>query len=194
MSADLPDTASMMAATQATWPAFATVPCGPFTLRQGRGAGRRVSAATAEGPVTRAQIEAAAQGMRDMGQEPTFWLPEGAGALDAQLIAAGFTGLLRTHFLAVQTRTIAALDLPRVGAFDLWPPLAIIEEIWASGGLGPERRAVIEAVRLPKTAVLSRVRDKPASALFVASRDEVAMVHALVTRPAMRRMAVRAMP
>lgn len=183
----LPDTQRLIAATQATWPPFATRRLGPFTLREGRGAGRRVSAATAEGPVTPAEIAAAAEAMRALGQAPVFSLPEGAAALDAALAAAGFTEVLRNHFYAAPVAAMAALDLPRVAAFALWPPLAIVEDIWAETEIDAARRRVIAAVPGPKTSVLARVNDTPSGALFIAADGAVAMPHAVVTRPAMRR-------
>ena len=186
-SMTLPDVPRMIRATWATWPAFGTLRVGPFTLREGRGAGRRVSAATAEGPVTGDEIRAAADAMREAGQDPLFSLAEDDLALDAALLAEGYTDTLRNDFFAIEAAALAARDLPRVGAFTLWPPLAIVEDIWAETEIDAARRRVIEAVRLPKTSVLSRTRDTPAGALFIAADAEVAMVHALVTRPHLRR-------
>ena len=42
-----------------TWPAAAIKRLGPWTLRDGQGGGKRVSAATAEGPVQKTDIRAA---------------------------------------------------------------------------------------------------------------------------------------
>ncbi len=183
----LPDTLRLTAATHATWPAFSTRIVGPFTLREGRGAGRRVSAATAPDTASAAEIAAAARAMQDMGQDPVFSLPEGADALDAALLAAGYSDSLHNDFMAMEASDLAALDLPRVGAFPLWPPLAIVEDIWAETEIDAARRRVIEAVTLPKTAVLARAADKPAGALFIAADGDVAMPHAVVTRTALRR-------
>lgn len=182
----LPDAPRLMAATEATWPAFSKRKCGPFTLREGRGAGRRASAASAEGPVTRNQIDAAADAMRAMGQRPVFVVPDGDRALDAVLDESGWTVEAESLFLAAAAADIAALDMPRIGGLPIWPPLAIIEEIWAGTEIDAARRAVIEAVALPKTAILTRAAEKPAGALFIAADGDVAMPHAVVTRPALR--------
>lgn len=124
--------------------------------------------------------------MRAKGQAPVFMVPDDAPALDDALARAGLRVEAETLFYVAELAAIAAHDLPRVAAFEIWPPLAIVEEIWAETEVDAARRAVIEAVPLPKTAFLTRVRDKPAGALFIAADDDVAMVHAVVTRPDLR--------
>ncbi len=51
----------------ATWPAAATSDCGPFRIRDGK-AGQRVSAATVQGAFETADIAAAEDAMRALGQ------------------------------------------------------------------------------------------------------------------------------
>lgn len=187
MTAALPGADRLMAALAATWPPFATSRCGPFTLREGRGAGRRVSAATTDSLPTEAEIAAADSAMRAMGQAPVFCLRPGQEALHRQLFACGYTEQLDTDLLVGPAAPIAAEELPRVSAFAVWEPLAIIREIWAEDGIGPERQEVMARVPLEKTAILARTDDQPAGAAFVAVDGEVAMMHALVTRPGLRR-------
>ena len=62
-----------------------------------------------------------------------------------------------------------------------------MREIWAEGGIGPARVAVMERVTGPKTGLLGRLKDQPAAAGFVALHEGIAMVHALEVRPRHRR-------
>lgn len=78
------------------------------------------------------------------------------------------------------------------GCHLLWPPLAIMDEIWTEGGIGPARRAVMARVRGPHVAILARDRDAAAGVCFAAVHATTAMVHALHVRPAHRRRGVGA--
>jgi GNAT superfamily N-acetyltransferase len=77
--------------------------------------------------------------------------------------------------------------LPRVTTFTVWEPLEIMRDIWAEGGIGPARVAVMERVTGPKTGLFGRLKDQPAAAGFVALHDGIAMVHALEVRARHRR-------
>ncbi len=66
-------------------------------------------------------------------------------------------------------------------------PLECQAEIWAAGGVGPARLAVMARARGPKTWLLGRAADRPAAAAFVAAHGGVAMLHALEVSPAARR-------
>ena len=57
--------------------------------------------------------------------------------------------------------------------------LAIMEEIWAAGGVGADRLAVMDRAVEPKASLLCRAGDRAAGAGFVAISDGVAMVHAV---------------
>lgn len=178
--------AALFATLEATWPAAARLACGPFLLRQGLGGGQRVSAATAEGDWTLADIAAAEAAMRDLGQMPLMLIRAGEEALDAALAAQGWQ--IHDPVLAYAA-PVAALMAPVSGmaVFAHWPPLAITADLWAEGGIGPERLAVMQRAPGPKTALLARNADKPCGAAFVAQHGHHAMLHALEVRPALRR-------
>ena len=72
-----------------TWPAAATKRLGQWTLRDGQGGGKRVSAATAEGSVQKTDIRMAEVAMQDMGQTPLFMIRDGDEALDQLLESHG---------------------------------------------------------------------------------------------------------
>ncbi|EDZ48332.1 acetyltransferase, gnat family [Rhodobacterales bacterium Y4I] len=175
------------AVTEATWPPASLRTLGPVTLREGQGGGSRVSAATVSGPVSGAQIAAAEEAMRAMGQDCLFMIRDGETELDAQLEARGYAVKDPVNLWTCPAERLTDIPVPRVTAFCVWEPLAIQREIWEQAGIGPERLAVMQRVRGPKTGLLGRHRDKPAGAGFVAIHDGVAMVHALEILPRQRR-------
>lgn len=175
------------AVTEATWPPASRRGLGPVTLREGQGGGSRVSAATVNGTAGEAEIAAAEAGMRAMGQDCLFMVRDGETELDAQLAARGYAVKDPVNLWVCPVAQLTDTPVPPVTAFCLWEPLAIQREIWAEGGIGPERLAVMERVAGPKTALLARHRDKPAGAGFAAIHDGVAMVHALEILPHQRR-------
>ncbi|MEM6659609.1 MAG: GNAT family N-acetyltransferase [Pseudomonadota bacterium] len=170
-----------------TWPAAAYQTVGPFRLRQGLGGGSRVSAANALGPATEADIDAAETAMQAMAQKRIFCLRPGDEALDAQLAARGYDILDPVNIYSCPAVHLTDRPLPKVTAFLVWPPLAIMREIWATGGIGPERVAVMHRVSGSKSAMLLRHRNRPAGVTFAAIHGGVAMVHALEILPDHRR-------
>ncbi|MEP2715059.1 GNAT family N-acetyltransferase [Pseudophaeobacter sp.] len=172
---------------EATWPAVAKRNLGPVSLREGQGAGSRVSAASVTGAATEAEIEAAEAAMRAMGQDCLFMIYDGQDALDNQLAARGYQVKDPVNLWLCPIETLMDVEIPRVTTFALWSPLEIQREIWIAGGIGTERQAVMERVSVPKAALLGRYDDKPAGAGFVAVHDGTAMVHALEILPHQRR-------
>lgn len=186
-----PDPAAVMAALDATWPPAARWREGPFTLREGGGGGKRVSAATAEDAPDAAAVAAAEAAMHAAGQRPLFRLRPATcpwdAALDAALAARGYARLDPTLFMAAPVAHLLAPDLPALRQFPIWPPLEIQRQIWAEAGIGAGRQAVMARVAGPKTALLARIEDRPAGVAFVACDGPVAMLHAMETLPRLRR-------
>ena len=176
---------------EATWPAATRIKAGPFTLRDGQGGGNRVSAATldtggADLP-SEDQLLKAETGMDALGQKRIFQIRPGQEAFDAELQARGYATRDDTRLWSCPVDLLCDRAIPRVTTFCVWQPLAIQREIWAEGGIGPARVAVMERVTRPKTAILGRREDKPAAVAFVALHEGRAMLHALEVRPAHRR-------
>ncbi|KKL19784.1 hypothetical protein LCGC14_2461980, partial [marine sediment metagenome] len=163
---------------------------GPWTIRDGAGGGERVSAATATGAVTEGDIPLAEAEMTARGQSPLFQLRAEDSALDGLLAARGYEIVDPTVLLSCPTATLTQERPPRASGFLVWEPLQIMREIWAEGGIGPERLAVMERAAHPKVGILGRAQDKPAAAAFVAVHDGVAMLHALEVQPELRRLGV----
>jgi GNAT superfamily N-acetyltransferase len=182
-----PDPRRYFDAIDATWPAANRVAAGPWLLREGRGGGKRVSATTARGPAWHVEdLPAAETAMRLMRQPPLFLIRPGETALDAMLAGAGYARADPTEIRAAAVETLCDKPLPRVCAFTLWEPLAIMHELWEAGGITEARRRVMARVSGPKTALFGRVSDSPAGVGFCALHGDLAMVHALEIAPAHR--------
>ena len=76
---------------------------------------------------------------------------------------------------------------PHVSLFDIWPPLAIMREIWAEGGIGPARLAVMDRARPVQDRLIARLSDRAVGCGFCAIHDGIAMLHAVEIAPAYRR-------
>jgi len=185
--ATLPDAAALFAAIDATWAPASRRRLGPWTLRQGRGGGKRVSAATAEAPVGPDDPEHAERAMARLDQRPLFMIRESDAALDRTLAERGYKVIDPVTLYAAPTAALAQAPLPPLSVFDIWPPLAIMTDLWATGGIGAGRTAVMDRVDAPKSAILARHADQPAGVAFVAAHAGIAMIHAIVVRPDMRR-------
>ncbi|NHB76362.1 GNAT family N-acetyltransferase [Rhodobacter calidifons] len=172
---------------EATWPPLRRWQVGPFTLRDGAGGGKRVSAASCEGPFTEADLTAAEAAMA----QPLMLVRAGDATLDAALDARGWRLVDPVVAYAAPVAGLTAV-LPPLAAFPHWPPLEIACAIWAEGGIGPARVAVMERAAGPKAAILARSGDRPAGVAFVACHGPEAMLHALEVRPALRRQGVGA--
>jgi GNAT superfamily N-acetyltransferase len=175
------------AVSEATWPCARKFTLGPITLREGQGGGSRVSSATVNGPVAVSDIAAAEVAMSDMGQVPLFMIRDGEDVLDAQLAARGYEVKDPVNLWSCPVDLLTDVDIPPVTTFCVWKPLAIQAEIWAAGGIGPKRLAVMEHVEGQKTSILSRGNEQPAGTAFCAIHDGVAVVHALEILPHQRR-------
>ncbi|WP_241434480.1 GNAT family N-acetyltransferase [Sulfitobacter noctilucae] len=179
----------LFAAAEATWPAARCWQDHGFTLRDGQGGGQRVSAATADGPVTAAQIDAAEGAMREMGQTPLFRLLGDAPDLDEALVARGYIAKDPTTVYVLPIEQLTDKDIPPVTAFSIWEPLAIMNEVWETDGVGQARRDVMARAAC-KTAVLSRWNEKPGGVAFAAVHGKICMVHAVVVLAHQRRQGV----
>lgn len=167
---------------EATWPPASQRRLGPFTLRDGAGGGKRVSAASLDGPFTEADVPPLEAAMA----EPLMLIRAGQDELDTALDVRGWRIVDPVVAYAAPVSALCA-DLPPLTAFPHWPPLEIARSIWAEGGIGPARIAVMDRVSGPKAALLGRIGDRPTGVAFVACHGAEAMVHALEVRAPGRR-------
>lgn len=176
---------SLLDGMAATWPPEREVTVGPFRLRIAPGGGNRVTCATAEGPVAPGDIAALEQAARSHGQTPTVMLREHETALDAALHAAGWQ--MGEEVVLMEGPAAAIPDPAPLAGFALWPPLAVQAALWAEGGIGPERLAIMHRAAGPRTALMARAQDRPAGTGFAAAHGDTVFLHALTVPPAMRR-------
>jgi GNAT superfamily N-acetyltransferase len=173
-----PDAQMLYDASEATWPPARRWDDGPWTLREGAGGGKRVSAATAHAPVQDSDIPVAEAAMRAQDQRPLFMIRQGEGALDALLAARGYDRIDEVTTYVAPVDLLTDRSIPHVTCFTVWAPLAIMTEIWAQGGIGPARLAVMDRAAV-KTGILARWNEKPGGVAFAAVHGGICMVHAV---------------
>lgn len=184
---NLPDAQLLYAVAEATWPAFANSTVGPWILRDGRGGGKRVSAATAHAPTSAGDLPAAEAAMRALGEVPCFMIRAGDGDLDTMLAQAGYAVIDPVNIYVGPLEALTGQLPPRTASFHIWPPMAIQREIWQAGGINPARIQVMERAGGPKTALFGRADNHAAAAGFAAMHGRIAMVHALAVLERHRR-------
>lgn len=177
----------MAAAMEATWPPAETRRLGPWVLRDGRGGGKRVSAASLAGDFDPATLAGVERAMQATGARPLFQLVPGQDALDAALAARGYAVVDPVVIYAARLADMPQIAPPPMTTFPHWPPLGIAADLWAEGGIGAARLAVMHRVAGARCAILARNSDRAAGVAFVAMDGPVAMLHALEVTPALRR-------
>ena len=190
-----PDAPRLFEALEATWPPAGGEIVGPFRLRRGGGGGQRVSSAVcildAAPPTDAAPVELAEETMRSWGQNPIFMIKGDRDRwLDDLLDCRGYRKNDLSLLLTGSVSDLAARDIGPLQAFVADPGLAVCGEIWANGGVGPGRRAVIARVPVPRTAILGRSGDDPCGVALAAMDGPIAMIHALHVLPSHRRAGV----
>ncbi|WP_375174380.1 GNAT family N-acetyltransferase [Pseudooceanicola sp.] len=182
------DLAKIFDTLDATWPAAEKHRVGPLTLRQSDGGGKRVTAATADGPVQPEVVEIAEARMRDLGQTPLFSLRPGDEALDELLATRGYAVVDPTNVYACPVDMLARQDTDvEQATLAVWEPLAIQLDFWRQGGIGPDRIAVMDRSTCEKTALIGRHDNSPGGTAYVAIHEGIAMLHALeIIEPARR--------
>ena len=179
---------ALYALIEATWPPAGQTRVGPYVIREGQGGGSRVSAATAAVIDGLAEgLPAAEAAMRALGQTPLFMIRHGDETLDALLDRAGYVIKDPVIGYSAPVSLLTQTLPPPVTTFEVWPPVAVQAEIWAEGGIGPDRLAVMDRAKGPKTTILGRLEDSPAGTVYLACGPDGAMLHALETRAQFRR-------
>lgn len=173
----------------ATWPPLETFAVGPFTLRNGAGGGKRVSAATLDGPYSDEALEKAEAALVERGLPKLFMIRDGEATVDRALDARGYSIVDPTLFYTALIETIAEKPRP-LSLLDCWPPLALQKQIWRDAGIGQPRLDVMARASEPRTAFIARFQNRAAGVAFAALDGDVAMLHALEIEPSFRRQGV----
>ncbi len=172
---------------EATWPPAQTWEQQGWRFRDGAGGGKRVSAATALSG--HADLDALEQDAARRNVRALVQVQNGQDELDARLAQAGFDMVDRTLLWDIPVSELTDIPIPKVTAFAIWEPLAIMHEIWRKGGMADARFDVMGRAKC-KTAILSRWNEKPAGAAFAAAHNGTCMVHAVEVLPWQRRQGV----
>jgi N-acetylglutamate synthase len=186
----VPDETRLYQIIEATWPPAATAMAGPWTIRDGGGGqGRpssRVTAATDDGGARETDIDLAEAKCRALNQPPLFMIRAGEDALDGWLATRGYLIKDPVNLYAAPVEALLG-DVPPVTSFEVWPPLAASRQVWAEGGIGSGRVAIMERATCRKVTLLGRTNDAPAGAAYIGIDGDAAMIHCVEIAPAHRR-------
>ena len=174
-----PPSSTIFEILDATWPAHRLIKQGPFTLRQGKGGGKRVSAASLNDVFNESDIENAEETMGRLSQTPLFSLRPQDRELDRHLEQRGYDVVDPCNIYGISSAMLAEVTPPRVSMFEIWEPLEIQKDIWATGGIQKARLAIMTRAIEPKTSILMRWDNHPAGTAFVGIYEGVAMAHAI---------------
>lgn len=179
----------LMQVCEATWPPARQFAEGAFTFRDGAGGGKRVSAATLNpgATATDEDLRRAEEVMREMHQTPLFQIRPEDADFDAALAADGYRIIDPVTLYAIDAVALTDQPLPKIMTFAIWEPLAVMLDLWARSGIGPERIAVMTRAACRKTALMGRIEDSPAAVAYVGLHEGTAMLHALEVLPPKRR-------
>lgn len=176
----------LLEALERTWPPMRRIAEDGFAVRIGAGGGKRVSSAYFDGD-TPEQISDALDLISRQGVENLFQVTASQYKIDTKLANLRFRVVDPTLLF---TRSLIDSNAvpPLVTTFSIWPPLQIIRDIWATGGIDADRVLVMERATSPKTSLLGRIENRAAGAAFVAIYGDIAMLHALEVAPKFRRL------
>lgn len=173
-------------ALEATWPAAAHQTIGPWTIRQGDGGGKRVSAATVCGAFKIEDIAEAEAAMSDLNQDHLFMIHPGDDLLDQTLAENGYRILDPVSLYACPIRRMVGGADKSVSTHPVWPPGTKLKTLWAAGDIDAGRLRVMQRATGPKTAILVR----NAGCAFVAKYGPIAMIHAIEVSKSERRKGI----
>ena len=182
MCIDPPD---IYRALETTWPPARVICQGPWKLRSGLGGGSRVSATTLHGRFSEADIGQAEEAMNGLGQDLLFMIRGGDDPLAQALLRRGYR---IKDPVAIYASSTASLSAPCPDVRVQWPPAQATREIWRAGGIDEARIAVMDRAACPKASLVMDCRGQSACCAYVAVADDLAMVHAVETLSAFRRM------
>jgi GNAT superfamily N-acetyltransferase len=169
---------ALYAAINVTWPSETVTTDGPWVHREAVGAGNRLNATTLE--LTSGGVP------NNIPDRPLFMVRGDQSALDIALEKRGYAIKDPVTAYVINVDKIAQASGP-TRVFTAWPELAVMAEVWATGGIGPERIASMERVKTAKTGFLCRANDRAAGVAFAAISGELAMLHGLEVLPQARR-------
>jgi GNAT superfamily N-acetyltransferase len=127
--------------------------------------------------------------MQAMKQPSLFMIRTTDQALDDALAERGYAVIDPVTIYTASAASIAR-PLPPITCFEVFPPLAIMREIWEAGGLGTARVDVMTRATGAKTAIFARANGRAAGVAYVGLHKDTAMLHALEVKKSARRQGV----
>ena len=175
-------------AIDATWAPYATTRLDDWLVREGRGGGSRVSSASFAGMASKdADIDVVEKAQSALSQPSQVMLRPGQPELDARLEARGYQVVTPVRILCAPTSVLSADSELGTTVVPSDKILASQKDLWAQGGIGPARIAIMNRVRETKTALLARRGHDLAGVAFIALHRNLAMLHALDVPMQLRR-------
>lgn len=181
-----PDADRLFRSVDATWPPHRIWRQDGWTLRDGRGGGKRVSAATLAGPPENADIALAVRAMALMQQAPLFMIRPQDRALDERLAAAGYDVIDPVAALVAPLSEMSH-EAPATAPLFAAEPTEDMARVWQAGGIGQARLDIMRRCALPKTCVALMEEGQTAAVAFAACDDGLAMCHAVEVLAGFRR-------
>jgi len=183
-----PTTHRLYDVNDASWPPAEMHRLGPFILRRGAGGGQRVSSASlGEEGFGNEDIDVVERAMAAMDQPNLFMIRDNDQALDGELSRRGYFIKDPVTLFAGPSVRLAVHDPKGLTVIDASEPMAVMAEIWETGGIGAGRLDVMRRASGPKACFLGRADDQPAGVAYVGCDKDIAMMHALEILPNFRR-------
>lgn len=197
----VPDHATLIQALRATWPPERVVRGDGWALGVSTGgqaeAGSRVNCLTPDDPdaaLSDTARDAAVAAAQAEGLSPLWAAPmESRSALASQLVAEAWAPWDPTAFWVAPAVPVDLTDAAKgVRVMALRAPVAAAAALWAEGGVGPQRRAIMDRVRGRKLTLLARDGADPAGLAFAAlcETTRIGFVHAVHVASTHRRRGV----
>jgi GNAT superfamily N-acetyltransferase len=173
-----PDPDRLFAIIDATWPAHRVWVEDGWTLRQGCGGGKRVSAATPATPNTVPDIQAASRIMRRLGQDKLFMIRPQDKVLDQALADQEFQIIDPVTVLQAEVARLQIHTQTHQTVVNETPTEAM-GTVWAAGGILEGRLDVMRRCALPKACFGICADGEVVATAFVAIDGRLAMAHAV---------------
>lgn len=182
-----PTETELFDAIDATWAPFAFHTHQGWLIREGRGGGKRVSAATALSKTSDTNISSAVTMMQIFGQDPLFMIRGSDIQLDHELETAGYSVIDPVVVLAGPTHSLR-FETPTnpCAIHQLTAPNEAAKTVWSEGGIGPARLDIMARVQGPKSILIAD--DMGVS--FAAAHNGIALIHAVEVAVKHRRKGV----
>lgn len=182
-----PSPNDLFKALEETWPPALVTQKGKYRVFSGEGGGKRVSATRVFEDLQEDETAEFEELLKNDADSQLFQLTPDQVIADKILQDRGYQIVDPTVLMSSSINDLHLPDVPPVTTFLGWPELQVQREVWAEGGIGSPRIAVMHRVHGPKITVLGRINDRVMGTCFAAISDGIAMVHALEIRDAARR-------